>query len=569
MFSHFLRKIGSLGGSAGRSRTLRLNGRKWRLAPTAMSHFGPAGPDLDRWLADGSAQIVKTGPHRTVYRVVLPGGTVYVKHCRIMGLRAWAREALRPPKACLEFENLLALQERGIAAVVPLAWGSADSLRPGESWLITESLDGAIPFTEFVDRRLGARERRELARALGRFFAKLHDAGVAHPDPHPGNLLVVETPQGPRFSLIDLHAVHLSRMLTWHASRANLVVFNRWFQLRASRTDRFRFWKEYCASRARSGLTVGWALPTNSSGGIAGDPNAPDLVVGSAHPTKERRVRDVERTTAVSNFRFWAGRVSRCLGTNRYFQKVKRGEVRGFAVRDLPDDVLAPLLDNPDALFTRLLKDSRTSTVAIVNLGGRELILKRVNVRHWTEPIKNLFRKSAVLRSWVNGHALRDRWLPTPRPLAALHRYRFGLPAEGYLLTELVEVAEPLTAKAQAAERIARILRAMHDRGVSHRDLKAANILLERGTEPAFIDLVGVRLGSPAGFRQRAKELARLNASFLADAAVTRSARLRFLLTYLNAGDPRIGDWRKWWKEIARATAAKQAKNRRTGRPLA
>lgn len=109
----------------------------------------------------------------------------------------------------------------------------------------------------------------------------------------------------------------------------------------------------------------------------------------------------------------------------------------------------------------------------------------------------------------------------------------------------------------------------MHDRGVSHRDLKAANILLSGGTDPALIDLVGVRLGSPVPFKQRSKELARLNASFLSDPAVSRTVRLRFLLTYLNAGDPRLADWRSWWNEIGRATAAKLAKNRRTGRPLA
>jgi serine/threonine protein kinase len=107
----------------------------------------------------------------------------------------------------------------------------------------------------------------------------------------------------------------------------------------------------------------------------------------------------------------------------------------------------------------------------------------------------------------------------------------------------------------------------MHDRGVSHRDLKAANILLEHGTDPVFIDLVGVRLGSPPSFKQRTKELARINASFLG--AITRTARLRFLLTYLNAGERRLANWKDWWRAIRTATEAKQAKNRRSGRPLA
>ncbi|HXD88613.1 MAG TPA: lipopolysaccharide kinase InaA family protein, partial [Urbifossiella sp.] len=134
------------------------------------------------------------------------------------------------------------------------------------------------------------------------------------------------------------------------------------------------------------------------------------------------------------------------------------------------------------------------------------------------------------------------------------------------LLTEKVEAAEPLNC---AALSVARLLRIMHDRGVSHRDLKASNILLANGREPTCIDLVGVRVGSSVPFRVRCKQLARLNASFLADPAITRPARLRFLQVYLAAGEYRLGNWKSWWLAISQATAAKQAKNRRSGRPLA
>lgn len=551
MFSHFLRKLSSLGSSrtAG-TRTLRLDGRKWHLAPNAMALFGPGGPDLDRWIASGAAQIVKTGPHRTVYCVALPSGTVYVKHCRINGARAWAREVLRPAKARLEFENLLALQTRGISAATPLAWGANDSLLPGESFLITRSLEGSTPFLTSVERSLSNEQRCHLAQSLGQFLAKLHDAGIAHPDPHPGNLLVESSPaRVSRFSLIDLHAVRITRPLSWSESRANLILFNRWFQLRATRSDRLRFWHAYRRSRT--------TLP------LAGEKQFAE------------QAREVERGTIESNLRFWSGRTSRCLGNNRYFRKVAAKSFRGHAVSDLPENLLRELLDDPDTFFrkpgTRILKDSRTSTVAEIVVpfpeGPRELILKCVNVRHWSEPFKNFLRPSAVLRSWVNGHSLCDRWLPTPRPLAVLHRYRFGLPAKGYLLTEKVKEAEPLIAKPQAAA-LARSLRAMHDRAVSHRDLKSSNILLERGVEPVLIDLVGVRLGNAVGFRQRAKELARLNASFLTSPDVTHTIRLRFLRTYLAAGNCRIANWKSWWREISVATAVKLAKNRRSGRPL-
>jgi serine/threonine protein kinase len=578
MFSHFLRKVSPFGWrvTATPARVVRTGRWVWHLTPDSSDVLGPDPPDLDRWLRDGRAEVVKTGPHRTVYRVALPGGTVYVKHCRIMGPRAWAREVLRPAKARLEFENALALRDRDIPAVVPLAWGAPHSRRPGESYLVTRCRDGVVPFVEFVDRVMptlppSARDgvRRQLALALGGFMARLHDAGVAHPDPHPGNILVELPPSRvPHFYLIDLHAVRIGRPLSWAESRANLVLYNRWFQIRAGRADRLRFWHSYRRSRR--------TLPI-------------------ASPEREgEQARAVERETAASNLRFWANRESRCVGKNRYFRPVRRESVRGFAVRDLPEELLHDLLADPDAAFMRpgakLLKDSPTSTVIEVATstpdGPRSLILKRVKVRQWFEPLQNLFRRSAVLRSWVAGHSLRDRWLPTPRPLVVLHRYRLGLPAEGYILTEKVPDAVGLPEAVAALapgntgilrgwlHHLARILRALHDRTVSHRDLKASNVMLAgaatdpAGAIPVLVDLVGVRTGAAVPFRQRAKELARLNVSFLRSPAVTRGERLRFLRAYLAAGPALREDWKSWWRAIAAATAAKVVKNRRTGRPL-
>jgi serine/threonine protein kinase len=108
----------------------------------------------------------------------------------------------------------------------------------------------------------------------------------------------------------------------------------------------------------------------------------------------------------------------------------------------------------------------------------------------------------------------------------------------------------------------------MHDRGVSHRDLKAPNILLAHGAEPVLIDLVGVRTRVRLTAEKRAKELSRLSASFASDPAVRHSDRLHFLKAYLASG-PALGvGWKKWWELVSRATTAKVARNRREGRVL-
>ncbi|VTR97265.1 mn2+-dependent serine threonine protein kinase : Mn2+-dependent serine/threonine protein kinase OS=Singulisphaera acidiphila (strain ATCC BAA-1392 / DSM 18658 / VKM B-2454 / MOB10) GN=Sinac_2919 PE=4 SV=1: Kdo: Kdo [Gemmata massiliana] len=611
MFGDVLRKFGSLvAGATGP--IVRARDRVWHLSPEGEALFGSAGPSLDAWIADGSAEVVKSGPHRTVYRVVLASGTGYVKHCRINGPRAWAREVIRSPKARLEFENATRLRAFGIGAAIPLAWGTSDTRWPGQSFLITHDLAPAIAFPDFVEKRpLVPCERRKLAHALGAFLARLHENGVAHPDPHPGNLLVEwgqkrptppsPLPEGkgeltrkvsgigtthcagsfspfpsgredggvgclystPEFSLLDVHAVRFGAPLSWAESRANLIRFNRWFQLRASQTDRLRFWRSYCEGRK--------TLPNLGA----------------------KEAKELERETLASNRRFWVTRTTRYRGTHRTIRKIRSGRVRGLAVRDLPGDFLRVLLAAPNDLFTksgtRLLKQCVSSTVAELEMptpnGPRTVILKRVNVRSALDLLKNLFRSSAVRRSWLFGHGLCERWLPTPRPLAMFHVYRGGfLPAEGYLLTEKVPHAIGLTEAVKACrdtrvlrswgEKLARVVRTMHDRGVSHRDLKAPNVMLQNAAidpvnaTPVLIDLVGVRASLNAvPFARRAKELARLNASFLATPHVTRTERLRFLRAYLSVGERQLG-WKTWWNAVSAATAAKVAKNHRSGRVL-
>lgn len=561
MMSHFLRKLGMLTGRR-RSRTVRAGGLVWQFAPGSGGLFRQAGPDLAAWEAAGLVEVVKQNLQRTISRVGLPAGAVYVKRCRANTPRAWCREVLRPAKARLEFENALHLRKLGLPVIEPVACGTAPGLFPGDSVLITRSQDRAGSFLALLERP--DISLRQVARELALFLARLHDAGVSHPDPHPGNLLVeVEPGGGLRFVLTDLHAIRFGPPLLWPETRANLTLMNRWFQLRATRTDRARFWRAYRAART--------TLPADDTRAAA-------------------MARELEADTAASNHRFWARRTGRYLSNNREFHRVGRGPVRGHAVRDFPAEVLRDWLADPDRPFDRLgvslLKDSRSSTVAVVKVptpdGPRAVVLKRFRRKGWGTVLKNLFRPSPALRSWLLGHGLRDRGLPTARPLVVLHRYRAGVPAEGYIAFELVADGRGLPeavadlrpgqqyALRTCADRLGRLVRDLHDRQVSHRDLKAPNVMLAGpDAEPVLIDLVGVAAGRPVRRTTRVRDLARLNASFLRSPHVTRTDRLRALRAYLRWGLHGRGDWKTWWVEVDRATGAKAARNERVGRVLA
>jgi tRNA A-37 threonylcarbamoyl transferase component Bud32 len=553
------------------------SGVRWYMPPELRSLLlGPDGLRLAEWLRDGRAEVVKDGPHRAVYRVRLPGLDCHIKHYRLLGWRSRVRELLRPVKARREYERALAVQARGIPSPRPLAWGiEGVGVGPSASWLITETVARAEPLLTYLESMLPrltsptrARARIGLARALGRFLARMHAAGAVHQDLHPGNLLVRLGGQGEHeLWLIDLHASAVGPPCPWRARRSNLVVFNRYFALRASRADRLRFWHAYRAIRS-------------------------DIVPGPHGQT----ARDLERLTERSNLGFWQARDRRCLVSNRYYQRLRAGGVHGHAVRDIGRDALAPLLADPDAPFAwpgvQVHKDSRSSTVVEFDLpvGGaiRRVIYKRFRVTERRDPWLGLVRRTAALRSWVLGQGLRERCLPTARPLAVLHRHRGGLPREGYLLAEKIEGAIDLHALMEGLssrpvcertaelrrrmEALARLLRQFHRRGLSHRDLKAPNLLTAAAPGDArfwFIDLVGVRRHRRVGRRSRAANLARLHASFARHPLVSRTEKLRFLRAYLAWGLRGKCGWKGWWRAIDAATRAKLAKNERTGRPLA
>ncbi len=578
---------------------LTLGGARWEVPPQYREQlFDAAGLRLQEWLHAGQACVVKQAPHRTIYRVTLPGLAFHLKHYPVADLRAWLRQLVRPSKVRAEYRRALEVAARGVPTFVPLALGEGRTrLGPGDSYLMTHSLEGTEPLSAFLEETLPrlapsrrAELRRRLAVELGRLVARLHEAGVRHDDLHAANLLVrLEEDGTPALYLIDLHAVRLGSPLGWRASHANLVMLNRWFAMRSNRADRLRFWHAYY--RGRTGAVRGRWTAGVLGRGAGGAPERLTLPVLARH---------LEVSTWASNLAFWKNRDRRCLDSNRYYRRLRTAAACGHAVTDLDAATLSALGADPDEPFrrpgVRLLKDSRSSTVAELEMavGGRvrRVIYKRFRVTAWSDPWVNLVRRSAPLRSWVYGHGLRERCLPTARPLAVLARRRAGLRYEGYLLTEKIEDAvdihgflgslEALPATERRAllrrriARVAHLVRELHRRQLSHRDLKAANLLTSAVGRPAgvdesvwFIDLVGVELFRRLPRSRRLQNLTRLNASFHHSRGLTRSDRLRFLRIYLEWGLCGRGDWKKWWRDVERATQAKVRRNLRNGRPLA
>jgi tRNA A-37 threonylcarbamoyl transferase component Bud32 len=557
----------------------------WTRPGWAPRLLSPDGLRLEEWRAEGVLTTVKAGPHRVVYRVDLPDGALFIKHYLVPDYRAMFRQWFRRGKGRNEGKRCRLLASIGVPTIEPIALGEQRRRKfLFENFLVTCEVPGTLPLDEFLEDRLDelpeplrSQTRQRVACSLAVLTARLHNAGLTHIDFHPGNVLIrLGRDRQPELTMIDLDALRQSRRLSWAQAGQNLALLDHYFWLRSSRGDRHRFLRTYLRNRTDQ---------------------PPDARAFG------RSIEDSTRTWAERLWRRW-GR--RCRGTNKYFRKVKGGHCWAVASRDLDVSEVDALLRDPDGPFRRtgtfVLKNSRTSTVAeaTMQVDGEptRVIYKRFNRKKWIDPWLNLFRPSRAWRSWQAGHDMASRAIPTPRNLAYLARRRpfwsrplsCLLPYETYLVTlreenaiTLLDYVHDVLPALPEGERksslrrlnlaLAHLLRALHERSLSHRDLKASNILVYLdATDPdgllSLIDLAGVRLITPVPESRRHQNLARLSVSLNGIPGRTRTETLRFLRAYLPWGLSPLSNWKAVWRSTARAIEVKQVRNRRRGRPL-
>jgi len=553
---------------------------RWQTLPDwAPVLLGPGGLRLEMWLRSGIARVVKQGEHRTVYRVELPERTFYVKHYHSPGRISALRHLFRPSAARREWAKSLEIGRRGVPTVRPIALG--EQCRAGlvhDSFLITAAIPG-VALDEYVadvlprlDCRLRVRRRRELITAVARLCAAAHRAGVEHNDFHAGNILIQGgaddsgTGRGRERLLpylIDVPGVRLSGPLDWRRSRASLVMIYAAWRDQLTASQRRAFLRSYLAGR-------------------------PDLRLSVSAAEAE-----IQHRTWKYAWRIMRGRDRRAALINRDFYRLNTAHGAAHAIREFSAVELAAVLDDPESLIRRNLhrpmKLSHSSVVveAEVSVGGAPLrvAFKRCRRKTWLKRVAGLLEPSRAWRSWFFGHAMRARRIATPRPIFVCHPKGI-CPRDSYLATEWVaggvdlhvygwELARRSAAERhrrvrQVAESLGRLIGRLHAWNISHRDLKALNVLVTEDADRVdclLIDLDGVRFRRRISSAMRADDLARLAVSLVAHPWVRWTAQARFLRAYFAERPHNDSGRREFWNQIAIRAAKIARRQSRRGEP--
>jgi hypothetical protein len=279
-------------------------------------------------------------------------------------------------------------------------------------------------------------------------------------------------------------------------------------------------------------------------GGLVGDADRLRFLAsyfdreGRAEARREARALAPDARAALRRYR--RRRASVAYSTNHRFGRLRAGGVVWQVRREEEDADLRDILEDPErALANRdqVLKEGRSTLVARV---GR-WVVKRIQSRRAGTRISDQVRRSKALRALRNSFLLEISGIPTVSAAAAGTRrgavftepvsYLVTRHVAGLSIDRWLESATRGTGLSVLA-RCGKLIGRLHGVGISHRDLKAANILVTSDGHPLIVDVDGVRPRRVIPLSRVTKELARLFRD-LGAAGIAEDGELAFVKGYL------------------------------------
>jgi hypothetical protein len=395
-------------------------------------------------------ELVKRSHSRTVWRGVVAGRQVYVKHFHVWRHTYALRRALGLAEAMRELRFSETLRELGVPTVRALA--AMD--RGGVEWVATLGSPGVNAEQwcrgQLRRGRAGLRAIGQIAGQIGSLLGKMHAAGIVHPDLRLSNFLICqgEAGNGPSANgqgadapaqalLIDLHRARKARLLSRWSKLRNLGRLLHESRPMTTRSHRMRFLERYLEAVAPK--------PDSPESGRGARRRWHDTIVRASDRYGRRELARLGRMP-LTDGRYFAyltmddGWVARVVLRSRFHPIGSRAADMVFTRVDW-----MVALANPQSLMAgggaQVVEDSRERLVVRRKLavGGQEFDVSACRVQ-WKprRRLPMLRRMSPADRLFCEWHRQVMCRADAQLPLAVVERrLNCGL-AEGIVITEIV-----------------------------------------------------------------------------------------------------------------------------------
>ena len=202
--------------------------------------------------------------------------------------------------------------------------------------------------------------------------------------------------------------------------------------------------------------------------------------------------------------------------------------------RDWIGDDLSQLCADPDAAMAAgtLLKAGNTATVVKATLNGKQVIIKRYNIKNWRHGLSRALRPTRAQHSWLYAHWLELAGIESMKPIALIERRLGFWRRTAYFIGTWLDAPDLLATGQQRElsheelQHLQMLLEAMQDARLSHGDFKANNLLLCKGGV-ALIDLDAMHEHSSEHSWRKAfaRDLARLLRNWLPDRKIYQQVK--------------------------------------------
>ena len=549
-------------------------GLKFWVEPSYQSQlFGPEAPN---WLdpsGDKRAELIKANPRRKIWRVRLAELDVYVKRYELGGPVGAVKSLFRLSPVVAEFNNCRLARSAGISCPEPLAFGQKGPRGMcGPSVLLTAAVSAATELGVYLAEH-GMDD--ELLGLLAKMLGRGHRARLLHPDPHLGNILLHIDAKGQRqLVLTDLQKLRRIRpsyagksvASLGRAARWNLALFYNSVAWYLSKTQRKKFLAQY--------LRVARSEQDHSDRAVG-------LLLG-----------EIERLVWKRRQHKWAKHDRRCWFTNEYFALIRLGEYWKGSVflgrkEVIPGSVASGLkftasqwskaLGDPDSLFAgeQVEKLKSSGDTLLVRRGlavgeiGLSVYIKLVPARGGL--LSNVLSRSPLQREFEMGWALARRGIPGILPLVWMAKDKGedagseiiiseaiagGANLEEYIQSQAEQVSQRgrFRLGKELAQMAGELAGQLERYGYRHGDFGPRKILvqqLDNGQQRLVLtgleEIRRVRWPCKAS---RLAMLARAQSVTKDWLEISRTARLRFLLKFLEEISESADKWKWYWRKI-------------------